>query len=200
MSFIKADTINELINHQHFPTLCLVTVTFLFARFLFLREDNKDDDKAIRTFISQKKLCPKDQIVVDMLGMNENKNVCYLVTDPDLDDNPIVFTSEGFCKYTGYEKNEIEGRNCRFLQGAGTDPKDISLIRDAIRKEIDVNVCIQNYCKNGKPFMNQFFMCPLRDENKKLAYFLGVQVVVPKKAPGQQQENPGWIYTMGNHE
>lgn len=33
-----------------------------------------------------------------------------------LRDHPIVLVSEGFTRVTGYEKQQIVGRNCRFLQ------------------------------------------------------------------------------------
>ena len=44
-----------------------------------------------------------------------------IITDPRLPDNPIVFVNDAFLRMTGYERGEIMGRNCRFLQGADTD-------------------------------------------------------------------------------
>ena len=44
-------------------------------------------------------------------------------------DNPIVYCSEGFCKLTGYKRSEVLGRNCRFLQGPGTDQHAVDIIR-----------------------------------------------------------------------
>ena len=41
----------------------------------------------------------------------------YVITDPALPDNPIIFASKGFCELTGYSLENILGRNCRFLQG-----------------------------------------------------------------------------------
>jgi PAS domain-containing protein len=40
----------------------------------------------------------------------------FVLSDPSLPDNPIVYCSEGFCKLTGYKRQHILGRNCRFLQ------------------------------------------------------------------------------------
>jgi PAS domain-containing protein len=56
----------------------------------------------------------------------------FVVTDPSLPDNPIVFASQGFLEMTGYRMDQVLGRNCRFLQGPDTDPKKI----DAIRKGV----------------------------------------------------------------
>jgi PAS domain-containing protein len=37
----------------------------------------------------------------------------FVVTDPSLPDNPIIYATEGFCKLTGYRRHEVIGRNCR---------------------------------------------------------------------------------------
>ena len=49
----------------------------------------------------------------------------------------------------------IIGRNCRFLQGPNTDPKDTARISAAIKEKKDVSVCILNYKKDGTTFINQ---------------------------------------------
>ena len=41
----------------------------------------------------------------------------FVIADPSLPDCPIVFASDGFLDFTGYTREEILGRNCRFLQG-----------------------------------------------------------------------------------
>ncbi|KAJ6905611.1 hypothetical protein NC652_023393 [Populus alba x Populus x berolinensis] len=38
----------------------------------------------------------------------------FVITDPRLPDNPITFASDGFLKLTGYTREEILGRNCRY--------------------------------------------------------------------------------------
>ncbi|WP_304481816.1 PAS domain-containing protein [Novosphingobium sp. P6W] len=48
-----------------------------------------------------------------------------VITDPAQQDNPIVFCNEAFQSLTGYTRDEIVGRNCRFLQGPDTDPEAV---------------------------------------------------------------------------
>ena len=81
-------------------------------------------------------------------------------------------------KLTGYSADEIVGRNCRFLQGAKTDPKQVTKIRDAIEKGRDVSVCLLNYKKDGTPFWNHFFVAPLLNKDNQVVNFVGVQCEV----------------------
>ena len=55
-----------------------------------------------------------------------------IVTDPRQFDNPIVFANDAFLKLTGYTRLEVAGRNCRFLQGPGTDPAAVDRIRESL--------------------------------------------------------------------
>eukprot|EP00903_Cladosiphon_okamuranus_P020018 g18388.t1 len=151
-------------------------------------------------FKPTKLLSVKDTILVDMMnGPEHSKVVSYCVTDPDLEDNPIIFCSDGFADFTGYAKEEVEGRNCRFLQGAKTDPGDVAKIREAVTEKKEACLCLLNYKKDGTTFHNQFFLTPMFDAEGTLAYFLGIQVQVKTAGPGQEPANPGWIYTMGLH-
>lgn len=102
----------------------------------------------------------------------------FVVTDPNLPDNPIVFASSGFYKLTGYSPGEVIGRNCRFLQGPGTDPVSISTIRTGVREGRDTATCLINYRKDGTPFWNQFFVAPLRGVDGRVVNFVGVQCEV----------------------
>ena len=38
-------------------------------------------------------------------------------------DHPIIFANDNFFVQTGYSPEEVINRNCRFLQGPGTDPE-----------------------------------------------------------------------------
>lgn len=58
----------------------------------------------------------------------------FCVTDPQLPDNPIVYASDSFIDLTGYERNQVLGRNCRFLQGPDTDPDAVAKIRKGIEE------------------------------------------------------------------
>jgi len=102
----------------------------------------------------------------------------FVVTDPSLPDNPIVYASQGFLNLTGYSLDQILGRNCRFLQGPETDPKTVERIRNAIEQGEDLSVCLLNYRVDGSTFWNQFFIAALRDAAGNITNFVGVQCKV----------------------
>ena len=102
----------------------------------------------------------------------------FVVTDPSLPDNPIVYATQGFLNLTGYTLDQVLGRNCRFLQGPETDPKSVEKIRSAIETGNDMSVCLLNYRVDGTTFWNQFFIAALRDANGNITNYVGVQCKV----------------------
>ena len=66
-------------------------------------------------FRPTKTLALKDELVLSMLDevTDEGMRPCYVITDPDLDDNPIIYSSEAFCSFTQYLKTEVEGESNR---------------------------------------------------------------------------------------
>lgn len=102
----------------------------------------------------------------------------FVVTDPSLPDNPIVYATQGFLNLTGYTLDQVLGRNCRFLQGPETDPKAVEKIRRSIEDGTDMSVCLLNYRVDGTTFWNQFFIAALRDAAGNITNYVGVQCKV----------------------
>ncbi|MCE4226595.1 PAS domain-containing protein [Methylobacterium sp. C25] len=98
-----------------------------------------------------------------------------IITDPNQPDNPIIFVNDAFCKLTGYERSEIFGQNCRFLQGNETDPDDVSKVRDAIERRVSIEIDLQNHKKNGEIFWNRLLVSPVFDDDGELTYFFASQ-------------------------
>lgn len=154
-----------------------------------------------RQFSPKKELSENGYTLIDMLNSVGHEHASFCICDPDQQDYPIIFSSHGFCELTGYAHDEIEGKNCRFLQGNDTCKDEILRIRNAIREHKEINVNLLNYKKDGTPFNNEFFLLPLyNDEAKsKLVYFIGVQCSVNHLGPGQMPKNLGWVYANGIH-
>lgn len=111
------------------------------------------------------------------------------LSDPDQPDNPIVYANEAFELITGYDKDEILGKNCRFLQAEDRDQPEIEQIREALRTHTPVTVTLRNYRRDGTLFYNQFSIRPLFDPQGELIYFLGIQYDVTEKKRAQEELN-----------
>jgi PAS domain S-box-containing protein len=108
----------------------------------------------------------------------ERTRMPIVITDPRQTDNPIVLANQAFLDLSGYNAEEVLGRNCRFLQGAGTSPVAIDAIRAGVAAEQDFHVEILNYRKDGTAFWNQLNVSPVHDEAGQLLYFFASQIDV----------------------
>jgi PAS domain S-box-containing protein len=113
-----------------------------------------------------------DRSDVSLMESLSSSQQNFVLSDPRLPDNPIVYASPGFYKLTGYTQDQVLGRNCRFLQGPGTDPRHIDIIRKAVAIGSDATVCLLNYKADGTPFWNQFFIAALRDSDNCIVNFV----------------------------
>jgi PAS domain S-box-containing protein len=98
-----------------------------------------------------------------------------IVTDPRRHDNPIVFVNAAFLKLTGYDREDVTGRNCRFLQGPATCPEAVARVRAAIRDEVDIHIDLLNYRKDGTTFYNALYLSPVHGDDGALRFFFAAQ-------------------------
>jgi len=109
-----------------------------------------------------------------------------ILTDPRLPDNPIVFANRAFLDLTGYEESDINGRNCRFLQGPDTNRDTVRELREAVASREAVSLEILNYRRDGSPFWNAVFIAPVYDDSGELIYFFASQLDVTRRRSSEQ--------------
>ncbi|EGY14406.1 vivid PAS protein VVD [Verticillium dahliae VdLs.17] len=114
-------------------------------------------------------------------------SVALVLCDLAQPDCPIVYASEAFTFLTGYSNAEILGRNCRFLQAPGgkvsrssprkyVDDRMVKKMRKAVEKNDEVQLEVQNFRKDGSPFMNILTMIPVTWDSEDYRYSVGFQV------------------------
>lgn len=121
--------------------------------------------------------------------MIENSPVAAVISDPRQPDNPIVECNNAFVALTGYSRDEIVGRNCRFLSGEDTEPWLTEKLRTGIRRRQPTMVEILNYKKDGTPFRNAVMVAPIFDDSGELEYFLGSQVELAQDAAQESEQS-----------
>ncbi|GAA0294466.1 PAS domain-containing protein [Halarchaeum salinum] len=103
------------------------------------------------------------------------------IADAEADDMPIIYANDAFQRITGYETDEVVGRNCRFLQGRNTDEAAVTTLRKGIERGEHVSIEILNYRKDGTPFWNQLDVVPIRDDDGDITHYLGFQQDVTQR-------------------
>ncbi len=98
-----------------------------------------------------------------------------VICDPNLPDCPIIYANPAFYRITGYDEEEVIGRNCRFLQGPGTNPRHIKALREAIETGKAIDVEIVNHRKDGSRFVNELHLSPIFDDDGEVRYIFGIQ-------------------------
>nr|CAB3490656.1 unnamed protein product [Digitaria exilis] len=136
---------------------------------------------------------------IDLATTLERIEKNFVITDPRLPDNPIIFASDSFLQLTEYSREEILGRNCRFLQGPETDRRTVKKIRDAIDNQTEVTVQLINYTKSGKKFWNLFHLQPMRDQKGDVQYLIGVQLDGTERARDAAAKD-GAMLVLGSDE
>lgn len=134
--------------------------------------------------------------VITRPGLDDRSNVFFaaiemtrmpmILTDPNAPDNPIAFANKAFLDLTGYEENEVLGRNCRFLQGAQTDREQVAALREAIRRRESIALEILNYKRDGTPIWNAVFIGPVYNTSGELLYFFASQLDVTRRRESEQ--------------
>lgn len=95
--------------------------------------------------------------------------------DPRQPDTPIIYANDAYCKMTGYELDEVVGKNCRFMQGPDTDAESVRLIGEAIAAREPIGIDILNYRKDGTPYWNALYISPVFNEDGELLYYFSSQ-------------------------
>ena len=109
------------------------------------------------------------------------------ITNPTHPENPLVYVNDGFCRLTGYDREEVLGRNCRFLQGPDTEEATVDRIRAAIDAEEPVTVELLNYRADGEPFWNLLTIAPVRGKDGDVTHFLGFQRDVTERVRRERE-------------
>jgi len=98
------------------------------------------------------------------------------LSDALKEDRPLVGVNTAFCALTGYDPDEVLGRNCRFLQPEGPRMEVCDRIRDFFTgsEENSERFAIPNRRKDGTPFLNILYISKLQKDGET-THYLGSQ-------------------------
>lgn len=102
-------------------------------------------------------------------------DLSFTISDPHGEDDPLVWVNPAFERTTGYASADVVGRNCRFLQGPGTDREAVARISRALREDEPITEVLLNFHADGTAFWNEVVISPVFDADGRLTHHVGVQ-------------------------
>jgi diguanylate cyclase (GGDEF)-like protein/PAS domain S-box-containing protein len=146
-----------------------------------------------------------------------------VISDAVAGNNPAIYVNQSFEEMTGYQAEEILGRNCRFLQGSETDQPGLQVLRQALTEGRDCHTVLRNYRKDGSIFWNELYIAPVHNEQGYLTHFIGIQSDISERKQAEAERdrfftlsldmlcianfegqfirlNPAWEKTLGYSE
>jgi PAS domain S-box-containing protein len=148
---------------------------------------NAHTDAQNNTLHNQYEIHPENISSSTLWKAVESTRSAMIVTDSQRADNPIAYCNQAFLDLTGYDKNEVVGRNCRFLQGKDTDPAAIAKLKQAVADRQHLKIVIKNYRKDGTSFWNDLVMSPVFDDAGALTHFVGLQLDITERITYEQR-------------
>jgi len=139
-------------------------------------DDGASETYAIYTDITNQKQRERELRLFKQVV--EQANDAILVTEARPIDEPgprIEYVNPAFEEMTGYDRQEIEGKTPRVLQGPETDRARLNAIRDALEKGKSWSGTTINYRKDGEPYHLRWSISPVRNENGEIEHWMSVQ-------------------------
>jgi diguanylate cyclase (GGDEF)-like protein/PAS domain S-box-containing protein len=99
-----------------------------------------------------------------------------VIVDMQLPDQPMVFVNRAFERLSGFPRDEVLGRNCRFLQTPDTDLAAVARIRSAIAEGRECRETVLNHRGPDQvPWWNELHLAPVTDSAGRVVQYIGVQ-------------------------
>jgi PAS domain S-box-containing protein len=108
---------------------------------------------------------------------------------------PLIYVNPRFEALTGYDRHEILGRNCKFLQQYNTEclsqaekavrdaaalhnERKLMQLREVLARGKAATIELINYRKDGTMFHNYILLKPIFDQRRRYRYVIGLQFEV----------------------
>lgn len=118
-----------------------------------------------------------------IISITENMPICVTISSANKETYgfPLVYVNKQFETTTGYNRNEIIGLNCKFLQPLAPISDEESqhkMIKNCLGAAIPISVIITNYKKGGASFHNLISLKPVIDDDGNYLYSIGIQTEI----------------------
>ena len=109
----------------------------------------------------------------------ENIQESVVITTPSLNKDKnqpkIIYVNKAFTEITGYKSEEAIGKTPRILQGDLTDPAVLERLKGALIERQSFKGETINYRKDGQPFIIEWNINSIQDEDDSTSYWVAAQ-------------------------
>jgi len=110
------------------------------------------------------------------------------IADMTAPDQPLVYVNAAFEQLAGLRAEDVLGRNCRFLQGADTDPGTVDRMRLAIQEGAEFRTTMLNHRgPDREPWWNEIHLAPVLDASGQVVQYIGVQTDVTARVTAERE-------------
>ncbi len=115
---------------------------------------------------------------------------------------PIIYVNPAFERLTGYGADEIAGRDCKFVQGEGTDSGAIAEMGAAMREGRECRVTVLNFRKDGTTYWCDVHLAPVHDRRGRVLQYIGVQTDVTDRVEAERKlrEEHDHAHYLASHD
>ncbi len=123
---------------------------------------------------------PKDPLGIDqslLAAAVYFSQDAIIITKTQISDlgTEIIYVNPAFTRMTGYSPEEVIGKTPKILQGPKTDKALLVDLRRKLEKKEVFHGSTVNYRKDGREFINEWHIEPIKNAQGQVTHFLSVQ-------------------------
>jgi PAS domain S-box-containing protein len=129
--------------------------------------------------------------MIEVAKRLDGANIPLTIADATRPDMPLCYVNPAFCTATGYDSEQVIGKNCRFLQGDLDNDTARLKMRRGLAQRTGFQVVFRNKRADGSTFDNLVIIEPLTDAEGELLYVVGSQFVLKDGMQAEQANSAG---------
>ena len=123
----------------------------------------------------------KNKLFDWLCHLGDHYQTSFVVVDPGLPDNPLVYVNDEFLHMTGYSREEVLGKNYRLLHGKETSRESIQKMDEQMTNGKSIHIELQSYQKESAPFWSEAVFHPICDKEEKLLFYIGLPIDITSR-------------------
>ncbi|MGB3728532.1 MAG: PAS domain S-box protein, partial [Thermodesulfobacteriota bacterium] len=163
----------------------------LHTKKITIRDENGNPNYllGISEDITERKLLEQNDRIKEMAFESIADGIVIASTKDS--DFKVIYCNASFEKMTGYSRDEIVGKNCRFLQANDCDQETLKLLREALNEKKPFRGLLRNYKKDGTLFWNELTISPVKNASGNVTHFIGIQNDVTEQVKVKEELKKG---------